>query len=66
LAAGAVARRIQDLGWLNPGATEYGVKQVLVKRRGDIVRMMKAPELESQFPAEDVRCEQVVAASGEL
>ena len=27
---------------------------------------MKAPELESQFPAEDVRCEQVVAANGEL
>jgi hypothetical protein len=66
LAAGAVARRIHDLGWLNPGATEYDVRAVLVKRRGDIVRMLKAPELESQFPAEDVRCEQVVAANGEL
>jgi SGNH hydrolase-like domain, acetyltransferase AlgX len=66
LAADAVGRRIHDLGWINPGSAEYGVKPVLVKRRGDIIRMMKAPELEREFPPEEVRCEQVIAANGEL
>jgi hypothetical protein len=59
-AAQAVARRIRELGWLSPGSTEYDVKPIGVSRRGDIMRMMQAPQLEWQFPPEQVRCEQVV------
>jgi len=60
IAAAAVARRIYELGWADSGSTEYETKPVLVKRRGDIMRMMQAPQLERQFPPEQVRCEQVV------
>ena len=60
IAAQTVARRIRDLGWLSPGSTEFDVKPIRVRRRGDIMRMMQAPQLERQFPSEQVRCEQVV------
>lgn len=67
MAAEAVARRIRDLGWASSGSTEYDVKPLFVRRRGDIIRMMQAPELERQFPPEEVRCEQVVRqGTGEL
>jgi hypothetical protein len=60
IAAEAVARRIRNLGWVDPGSTEYDAKPVWVKRRGDIMRMMQAPQLEQRFPPERVRCEQVI------
>ncbi|HET9318462.1 MAG TPA: hypothetical protein VFO27_01765 [Bryobacteraceae bacterium] len=67
IAAQAVARRIRDLEWLSPGSTDYDVKPIGVSRRGDIMRMMQAPQLEQQFPPEQVRCEQVVRRdTGEL
>ena len=67
IAAQTVARRIHDLGWLSPGSTEFDVKPIRVRRRGDIMRMMQAPQLERQFPPEEVRCEQVVRReTGEL
>lgn len=66
VAAATVARRIHDLGWIDYGSEEYGVRPILVKRRGDIIRMMKAPALEREFPPEEVRCEQVIAPNGQL
>jgi len=60
IAAEVVARRIRHLGWADPGSTEYDAKPVWVKRRGDIMRMMRAPQLEQRFPPERVRCEQVI------
>jgi len=60
MAAHAVARRVRELGWVSVGSEQYDANAMTVKRRGDIIRMMQAPDLERQFPAEEVRCEQVV------
>jgi hypothetical protein len=60
MAAHAVAARVRELGWLDVGPEQYETTAMTVKRRGDIIRMMQAPDLERQFPLEEVRCEQVV------
>jgi hypothetical protein len=67
IAAEAVAQRILDLGWIEPGATEYSVRTVWVNRHSDIVRMMRMPDIGRQASDEQVRCDQVVRiGSGEL
>ncbi len=49
------------------GSTQFTTKPISVRRRGDLVRMMGAPQLESVLPAELVHCEQVISKqSGEL
>ena len=58
-AAQVVSRRLIDLGWAKIGSTEYGIKPVYVKRRGDIARMIDVPGVESRFPEEEVLCFQV-------
>jgi hypothetical protein len=65
-AAELVAARIHALGWFEGGSTGYAEKPVSIRRRGDVIRMMDVPRLESSFPVEQVWCEQVVRAdSGE-
>ena len=66
-AAKLIAERIRSLGWLEPGSVQYGLRKIRVLRRSDIARMIRAPAIERQFPAEPVRCWQVVRDStGEL
>ncbi|HKW97024.1 MAG TPA: hypothetical protein VJN43_04780 [Bryobacteraceae bacterium] len=60
MAAGQVARRILELGWAETGSVEYETKPLQVKRRGDIMRMMQAPQLEQRFLPEEIPCQQVV------
>ena len=65
--AGLIAARIRELGWFTGGSTGYTVRDVSIRRRGDLVRMMDLPRLERFFPPEDVRCQQVVLSqTGEL
>jgi hypothetical protein len=59
IAAHLVARRLLELGWAQRGSTDYGVKPVSLRRRGDIIRMVNVPGLEWTFPAEQVHCFQV-------
>ncbi len=59
-AAEMVAARIRTLGWFEGGSTGYAEKPVSISRRGDVLRMIDVPRLESSFPAEQVWCEQVV------
>jgi len=59
IAAQEVARRLSGLGWTQPGSTDYGVRPVSLRRRGDIIRMVNVPGLEWIFPAEQVHCFQV-------
>ncbi|MBI2946344.1 MAG: hypothetical protein HYY23_01775 [Verrucomicrobia bacterium] len=67
LAAKAVARRLKELGWVQPGRVEYGERSVPVRRLGDILRMMQVPLIERRVNSETVPCVQVVRGDrGEL
>jgi hypothetical protein len=62
LAAQAVARRIVQCGWAEPGAVPYELKSSPVGRVGDILRMLQVPMLESEAVAEITPCRQVSRA----
>ena len=65
-AAGLVAQRIRASDWNIPGSTEFITRPVYIYRRGDLVRMMEAPQLENSFPEERVLCDRVfLKSSGE-
>ncbi len=67
LAAKAVSRRLEALGWVEPGWVDYCDKPAPVKRVGDIVRMLRVPLIERRIQPEDVPCMQIVQGnSGEL
>ncbi|MCC6587535.1 MAG: hypothetical protein IT168_12635 [Bryobacterales bacterium] len=58
-AATAVATRLKDLGWVQPGAVDFDVRAVTVPRRSDIARMTRVPLIEAAYPAEEVIVHQV-------
>ncbi len=60
LAAEAVARRIRSLGWAPAASTRYDSQPTVIRRPGDIVRMLRCPPIESLFEPESVPCRQVV------
>ncbi len=54
LAAGAVARKLRDLGWSAGRPWKYTTERTRVARRGDIATMMQLPAVHDTFPAEVV------------
>ena len=60
IAAKAVARRLAELGWAQPGSIEYREKPAPVQRLGDILRMLQAPLIERRVPPENVPAVQIV------
>jgi hypothetical protein len=76
LAARAVAGRILDLGWvgdpilqkdrkmgtLEKGKVRYRLKPANIERYGDVLKMMRAPQIEGKFEPETLNCAQVVNA----
>ncbi len=60
LAARAVARRILERGWVEPGALEYAGKPAPVVRLGDVLRMLQVPQIERRMDSESVASVQVV------
>ncbi len=60
LAADVVARRLLDLGWVENGAIKYDTKPVAIKRHGDVLRMMRVPQVERLYEPEQINCTQVV------
>lgn len=65
VAAELVAARIRERGWIPGGSVEYTTRELRVNRRSDVARMIRAPGVEAAYPAEEVRCEQVIeGASG--
>jgi len=68
LAAKVVARKIRemtDFGPVHPQA--YETRSAVVHRLGDIVRMLQAPMVNRLYPADTIRCEQVISSTtGEL
>lgn len=67
LAAKAVARRLQELGWVRPRQIDYSGRSAPVQRLGDILRMMQVPLIERRMKPETVPCVQMVRRdTGEL
>ena len=60
LAAQAVAQRIVERGWIEPGRTEYRTKPAPTERFGDVVRMLNVPAIEKHVQPERALCVQVV------
>ena len=67
LAARAVAKRILDLGWVEEEKVKYRLIPTTIKRFGDVLKMMRVPQIESRFEPETLNCTQVVNAdTGQL
>jgi len=67
LAAQTVARRILDSEWAEKGKAGYRLKPVNIERYGDVLKMMRVPQIEGKFEPETLNCTQVVDAdTGEL
>jgi hypothetical protein len=62
LAAGAVARRALDTGSVTRKGHAYGERAVSVKRLGDLVEMLRSPQIERALEPESLACLQVVDA----
>jgi alginate O-acetyltransferase complex protein AlgJ len=67
VAAAAAARRLRELGLVQPGEVDYSERPAPVQRFGDILRMLRVPEIERRVNPERVPCLQVVRRdNGEL
>jgi hypothetical protein len=62
LAAEVVARRLLDLGWVEKGPVKYATKPVHIHRHGDVLRMIRVPQVERLYEPEQINCAQVVNA----
>lgn len=60
LAAKAMARRLLQLNWIEPGHSEYQERPIPVQRLGDILRMLQTPMIERSVPPEAVPAVQVI------
>ena len=60
LAVKAVARRLFELGWVQPGQVAYREQPAPVRRWGDVLRMLQVPLIERRVDPEIVPCRQVV------
>ena len=62
LAAEAVASRLLSSGWVAKGPVEYELKTRFVERRGDVLRMIRTPQIERLYQPERLHCMQVLDA----
>lgn len=60
LAAEAAAHRLLDAGWVQKGAIRYETKPVPVERYGDVLKMMRVPQVERLFEPQRMDCVQVI------
>lgn len=63
LAARTVARRLSELGWVQPARVEYMEHPQPVQRLGDILRMLQTPMIERRVAPENVPAIQVLRAA---
>jgi len=59
-AAEVVARRLLDSGWVEKGSVKYETKPISIKRYGDVLRMIRVPQVERLYEPEQINCTQVV------
>lgn len=60
LAADAVAAGILERGWLTAGGSVYGALRAPVRELGDLVRMIRSPQIEACVAPEEIATEQIV------
>jgi len=60
LAADVVARRLLDADWVRQGPVRYETKPVTIQRYGDVLRMMRVPQVERLYEPERIECTQVL------
>lgn len=60
LAAQTVASRLLDSGWVRKGPIEYELKPRMVERYGDVLRMIRTPQIERLYRPERLGCTQVL------
>jgi hypothetical protein len=66
LAADVVARKLLDSGWVEKGAVKYEARPVTVERYGDVLRMIRVPQVEELYEPQRMDCAQVIdAATGQ-
>ncbi|NLH40783.1 MAG: hypothetical protein GX448_03000 [Planctomycetes bacterium] len=62
LAAEAAARRLLEAGWVQKGSARYEAKSMPVERYGDVLKMIRVPQVERLFEPQRMDCEQVIDA----
>jgi len=60
LAAQAVARRLVQEHWIQPGRTAYQTRSAPIQRLGDVIRMLNVPPIEQHLELEQANCVQVL------
>ncbi len=60
LAAHVVARRLVELGWIEPGQVEFSERPAPIHRLGDVLRMLQAPMIERRVDPEAAPSVQVI------
>jgi hypothetical protein len=60
LAADVVARRLLDSGWIEKGPVKYEAKPVSINRYGDVLRMIRVPQVERLYEPEQINSTEVV------
>jgi len=60
VAAGAAARRLLDAGWVQKGGAPYETRPMSVERYGDVLQMIRVPQVERLFEPQKIDCEQVI------
>ncbi|MCU0913251.1 MAG: hypothetical protein MUC88_01655 [Planctomycetes bacterium] len=60
LAADVVARRLLDSDWVRKGPVTYETKAVILQRYGDVLRMMRVPQVLRLYEPEHIECTQVI------
>jgi hypothetical protein len=65
-AAESAAARIRGLGWFAGGSTKYTLRPLVVRRPGDLVKMMHSGAIERTASPEEVPCDQVLTGDGRL
>jgi hypothetical protein len=60
MAASAVAGRLLERGWLTPGPIDYVGRPAPVRELGDLVRMIRSPQIEARMRPESIATTQVV------
>jgi len=60
LAAETVARRLLDSGCVEKGTARYELKSVPVERYGDVLKMIRVPQVQRLFEPQRMNCTQVI------
>ncbi|MDZ4860243.1 MAG: hypothetical protein SGI88_14800 [Candidatus Hydrogenedentes bacterium] len=55
-----VAAFVTEQGWTTTGTAQFKLKQIALKRHGDILRMAKSHYVLNAIPPEEIICEQVI------